>query len=241
LKAIATRLGAKPLSFGFAASANVRGEALELADDGSEMTVRIGQRSLRVRLAMPGRHIAENALAVVAALAAIGADLEPALAALAELAPPNGRGARIPLRIGGGEALLIDESYNANPASMRAALATLATVPRQKFARRIAVLGDMLELGDAAPQLHRGLKDAVDEAGVDLIFACGPHMKSLYEALPAAKKGSYALNAAALEDTLASSLSGGDVVMIKASNGTRLGPIVAALKRRFGEEGAASR
>jgi UDP-N-acetylmuramoyl-tripeptide--D-alanyl-D-alanine ligase len=84
------------------------------------------------------------------------------------------------------------------------------------------------------------LKDAVDEAGVDLIFACGPHMKGLYDALPEAKKGSYAATAASLEGTLASNLRRGDVVIVKASNGTRLGPIVAALKTRFGEDGAAS-
>jgi UDP-N-acetylmuramoyl-tripeptide--D-alanyl-D-alanine ligase len=240
LKAIAERLGAKPISFGFSEAAGVRGEGLDLAIDGSRMTVRIGSESLRIHLAFPGRHIAENALAVVAALAAIGADLRPAVAALAELAPPSGRGSRILLRVAGGEALLIDESYNANPASMRAALATLGTVPRQKFLRRIAVLGDMLELGVGAPELHIGLKDAVDEAGVDLIFACGPHMKGLYDALPEAKKGSYAATAASLEGTLASNLRRGDVVMVKASNGTRLGPIVAALKTRFGEDGAAS-
>ncbi len=126
------------------------------------MTVVVGGERHRVRLAMPGRHIAENALAVVAALVAVGADLKLALAALAELEPPSGRGARSLLQIGGGEALLIDESYNANPASMRAALATLGAVPRQKFSRRIAVLGDMLELGEEAAALHAGLKDAVD-------------------------------------------------------------------------------
>jgi UDP-N-acetylmuramoyl-tripeptide--D-alanyl-D-alanine ligase len=123
---------------------------------------------------------------------------------------------------------------------MRAALATLATVPRQKFMRRIAVLGDMLELGRQAPELHLGLKDAVDEAGVDLIFACGTHMKGLYDALPAAKKGGYASAAAALEATLAANLHDGDVIMIKASNGTRLGRIVTMLKTRFGEDGTAA-
>jgi UDP-N-acetylmuramoyl-tripeptide--D-alanyl-D-alanine ligase len=240
LKEIAARCGAKPLSFGFAASANVRGEDLQLADDGSDMTVCLGSESQHIHVAIPGRHIASNALAVVAALVAVGADLKPALAALGDLAPPDGRGARILLRVGGGQALLIDESYNANPASMRAALATLATVPRQKFMRRIAVLGDMLELGRQAPELHLGLKDAVDEAGVDLIFACGTHMKGLYDALPAAKKGGYASAAAALEATLAANLHDGDVIMIKASNGTRLGRIVTMLKTRFGEDGTAA-
>jgi UDP-N-acetylmuramoyl-tripeptide--D-alanyl-D-alanine ligase len=240
LKAIAERLGAKPVTFGFRASAEVCGEDLRLSDDGSDMTVVIGGKRLRVRLGIPGQHIAENALAVVAALFEIGADLELAVTALAELEPPSGRGARSLLQIGGGEALLIDESYNANPASMHAALATLGSVPRQKFSRRIAVLGDMLELGDEAPALHVGLKDAVDQADVDLIFACGPHMKGLYDALPEAKKGCYALTSPSLEATLAANLRRGDVVMVKASNGTRLGAIVTALKTRFGKDGSAA-
>jgi UDP-N-acetylmuramoyl-tripeptide--D-alanyl-D-alanine ligase len=153
---------------------------------------------------------------------------------LADLAPPSGRGARSTLQIDGGQALLIDESYNANPASMRAALATLASVPREKFSRRIAVLGDMLELGPDAAALHVGLKGAVEDAEVDLIFACGPHMKGLYDALPVPKKGGYALMAASLEAILASNLRRGDVIMVKASNGMRLGPIVSGLKSRFG-------
>jgi UDP-N-acetylmuramoyl-tripeptide--D-alanyl-D-alanine ligase len=240
LKAIAERLGAKPVTFGFNASADVGGEDLDLSDDGSVMSVVVGGERRRVRLGIPGQHIAENALAVVAALAEIGADLDLALTALAEIEPPSGRGARSLLQIGGGEALLIDESYNANPASMRAALATLGSVPRQKFSRRIAVLGDMLELGDDAPALHVGLKDAVDQADVDLIFACGPNMKGLYDALPEAKKGSYALTSPSLEATLTANLRRGDVVMVKASNGTRLGPIVTALKTRFGKDGSAA-
>jgi UDP-N-acetylmuramoyl-tripeptide--D-alanyl-D-alanine ligase len=186
---------------------------------------------------MPGRHIAENALSVVAALAGVGADVGRALGVLADLRPPTGRGARSVLRIDGGQALLIDESYNANPASMRAALATLASLPREKFPRRIAVLGDMLELGPDAMALHTDLKDAVDDAGIDLIFACGPHMKGLYDALPNAKKGGYAQTSALLQDALLSNLQGGDVVMIKASNGTRLGAIVTALKLEFGNAG----
>jgi UDP-N-acetylmuramoyl-tripeptide--D-alanyl-D-alanine ligase len=240
LMAIAKRLGAKAMTFGFGAAADVSGEDLKLGHDGSDIIVRLGGRSLPLHLAMPGRHIAENALAVAAALLAIGADVEAALPVLADLAPPNGRGARSVLQIDGGEALLIDESYNANPASMRAALAILASVPRQKFPRRIAVLGDMLELGADAPSLHIGLKDAVAEADVDLIFACGPHMKGLYDALPKSKKGGYAVNASSFQATLVSNLRRGDVIMVKASNGTRLGPVVAALKAQFGNEGSVS-
>jgi UDP-N-acetylmuramoyl-tripeptide--D-alanyl-D-alanine ligase len=240
LTAIAEHCGARAVTFGFGANADVRGDDLKLGHDGSALTVRFGERRVPLRLAMPGRHIAENALAVAAAIDAIGADVEKALSVLADLQPPSGRGARSVLHIGGGEALLIDESYNANPASMRAALATLASVPRQKFSRRIAVLGDMLELGADAPALHEGLKDAVEEAGIDLIFACGPHMKGLYEALPKSKKGGYASTSSLLQGTLLSNLRRGDVIMVKASNGTRLGPVVAALKAQFGNGGSVS-
>ncbi|AGK56431.1 UDP-N-acetylmuramoylalanyl-D-glutamyl-2, 6-diaminopimelate/D-alanyl-D-alanyl ligase [Hyphomicrobium denitrificans 1NES1] len=240
LTSIAKRFGAKPVTFGFSAGADVRGDDLKLGYDGSALTVRFGERRIPLQLAMPGRHIAENALAVVAAIDAIGADVEKTLSVLANLQPPSGRGARSVLHIEGGEALLIDESYNANPASMRAALAALASVPRQKFSRRIAVLGDMLELGSDAPALHQGLKEAVEDAGIDLIFACGPHMKGLYDALPKSKKGGYAAASSSLPDALLSNLRRGDVIMVKASNGTRLGPVVAALKAQFGNDGSVS-
>lgn len=234
LKAIAERLGAKAVTFGFSAGADVRGDDLTLDHDGSTLTVRLGDRRIPLKIAMPGRHIAENALAVAAAIDAIGAHVEMAVSVLAGLQPPGGRGARSVLRLDGGEALLIDESYNANPASMRAALATLASLPRHKFPRRIAVLGDMLELGADAPGLHAGLKDAVEDAGVDVIFACGPHMKGLYDALPKSKRGGYAQTSSLLQPAVLSELRGGDAVMVKASNGTRLGAVVEALKSKYG-------
>lgn len=190
-------------------------------------------RRIDYRLAMPGRHIIENSLAVIAALQAVDVDAAEAARALATLPPPPGRGARSVLKAAGGDILLIDESYNANPASMRAALATLAGVPREKFARRIAVLGDMLELGAAAGELHRNLIHAVIGASVDQLFVCGPHMKGLYDAAPAAIKGGYAETAEGLTDLVAGALRAGDAVMVKASNGTRLGPLTAALRTRF--------
>ncbi len=238
LKAIAARYGARPITFGFDEGADVRGQDLKLSHDGSDLVVCFGGHRMPLHLAMPGRHIAENALAVAAALAAVGADVGKTFSVLAGLSPPDGRGARSVLHLAGGEALLIDESYNANPASMRAALVTLGSMPRPKFQRKIAVLGDMLELGPDAPSLHVSLKDTVDEADIDLIFACGPHMKGLYDALPSSKKGGYASTATSLEATLASNLRRGDVVMVKASNGIGLGSIVKALKAQFGNDGS---
>ena len=116
---------------------------------------------------------------------------------------------------------------------MRAALETMASVGRDKFPRRIVVLGDMLELGPEAANLHKGLTEAVVEAGTDKVFACGPHMKGLYDALPIAIKGHYAETAAALQSELLAAIRVGDVVMLKASNGTKLGPLVEAIKKHF--------
>lgn len=228
---------ARVVSFGLEASADVFAEKLVLGDEGSNITADINGERVAFHIAMPGRHIAENALAVVAALHAAGADMKIAVSALATLPPSAGRGARAVLKFEEGESLLIDESYNANPASIRAALATFATVPRLRFPRRIVVLGDMLELGASSNELHIGLKDAVDGAGTDLFFACGPHMKSLYDCVPDAIKGHYAETASGLGDAIKSALRAGDAVMIKGSNGMRLQPLVAALQKEFSQGG----
>ena len=240
LKVRAQAQSAKVISFGLGADADVTAEKFTLGEDGSAITARVGDKRINYHLAMPGRHIAENSLAVVAALHAIGADVETAIGALATLAPPSGRGARTVLHMTGGSALLIDESYNANPASMRAALATLASIPRTNFPRRIVVLGDMLELGADAGRLHRDLKDALEQAGADLVFACGPHMNGLYDALGNAIKGGYSVTAPGLEPMLTAALKAGDAVMVKGSNGLKLGAIVEALKTRFAKGGPAS-
>jgi UDP-N-acetylmuramoyl-tripeptide--D-alanyl-D-alanine ligase len=127
---------------------------------------------------------------------------------------------------------LIDESYNANPASMRAALALLGQTP----GRRVAVLGDMLELGAAGVHLHRGLADAVAENGIDLVFCCGPLMRALWDALPPARRGGYADTSAALEPDVVSAIRPGDVLMVKGSLGSRMAPIVKAIQRQYSRQ-----
>jgi UDP-N-acetylmuramoyl-tripeptide--D-alanyl-D-alanine ligase len=156
------------------------------------------------------------------------------LPALARVSAPAGRGARTQLDAPDGPILLVDESYNANPASVRAALAAMAATPRESFPRRIAVLGDMLELGEASPELHRSLKEAVDAAGADLVLACGPMMKLLLDDLAPAKQGGWAPSSTELVPALLDAVRAGDVVMIKGSLGTRMAPLVAAMQARFG-------
>src|SRR6266446_7067942 len=166
----------------------------------------------------------------------VGADLALAALALVELRPASGRGSRLTLEMPGGKALLIDESYNANPASMRAALALLAHANAGPLGRRIAVLGDMLELGPRGAELHRELAMAVLAHDIDLVFCCGPLMRALWEALPSRRKGGYAETSAALESHVLAAVQPGDAVMVKGSLGSRMAPIVKALQGRYRRE-----
>jgi UDP-N-acetylmuramoyl-tripeptide--D-alanyl-D-alanine ligase len=185
------------------------------------------------KLGAPGRHLIGNSLAVLGACALAGADLALAALALAELQPAPGRGTRIALTVPEGEALLIDESYNANPASMRAALALLGQAPRGPRGRRIAILGDMLELGDRAAAMHRDLAGPVIENSVDLVFCSGPAMHKLWEALPSGLRGGYAEDSSELEPLVVEAVRGGDAIMVKGSFGSKMGPIVKALQRAY--------
>jgi UDP-N-acetylmuramoyl-tripeptide--D-alanyl-D-alanine ligase len=191
---------------------------------GTELTYKIGA---------PGRHLVINSLAVLAAADLVGADLALAALALAELVAVSGRGAPVEIELPGGTALVLDESYNANPASMAAALAVLGQTPTGPRGRRIAVLGDMLELGSKGRALHRGLRDAVLANAVDLVFCCGPLMQTLWQALPASRRGGYAENSAALEAQVLPAIRAGDAIMVKGSLGSRMAPIVKALQRAY--------
>jgi len=206
--------------------------------DGSSVEAFIGDQRLTYRIGAPGRHLVVNSLAVLAGVHAAGADLEKAAAKLGAYGAQKGRGERSVIQLADGEIAIIDESYNANPASMRAALMAMAHTPRQTFGRRVAVLGDMLELGREGGALHRALAEPVDAAGVDVVLACGPLMAELYGALPESRRGGYAETSEDLEPILIDAINPGDVVMIKGSLGSRMGPLVEALHRHLQEPGA---
>jgi UDP-N-acetylmuramoyl-tripeptide--D-alanyl-D-alanine ligase len=233
LRTRAAAAGARILTFGFHEEADFRALKVELGPRGSAVIAGYGSQRLPYRIGAPGEHYVANSLAVLAAVHALGADLMRCLPALARVTAPPGRGARTMLTADGGEFLLIDESYNANPASVRAALAAMATTSRETFPRRIAVLGDMLELGQSSADLHRGLKDAIEAAGVDLVFACGAMMKELFESLSAAQRGEWAADSAQLAPSLLAAVRAGDVVMIKGSLGSRMAPLVETLLTRY--------
>ncbi len=186
------------------------------------------------KLGVPGRHMAINSLAVLAAASLAGADLALASLSLSQIEPAAGRGVRRTLEAaGGGEATLIDESYNANPASMAAALSVLGAAAVGPQGRRIAVLGDMLELGPSGAELHRGLNEAIKVNQIDLVFCCGPLMRNLWDALSTGKRGGYSDSAANLEPLVAAAIRAGDAIMIKGSLGSKMKTIVNALEKRF--------
>ncbi|MGB9044354.1 MAG: UDP-N-acetylmuramoylalanyl-D-glutamyl-2,6-diaminopimelate--D-alanyl-D-alanine ligase [Pseudolabrys sp.] len=226
------------VSFGEHKDADALLLRLSLQADCSTVEARILGQTVTYKLGAPGRHLVLNSLAVLTAVSLVRADLALAALALNNLRPASGRGTRTVLTVPGGNALLIDESYNANPASMQAAIALLGQVPVGQRGRRIAVLGDMLELGPTAAELHRALAKAIEAANVDLVFCSGPLMRALWEALPSRARGGYSETAAGLEPMVVSAIRAGDAVMVKGSLGSKMGPIVRALERQFPKQAA---
>ena len=222
------------LTFGEHEEADARLDSFAMTSDGSKISATILGQRLDLDLAAPGRHLAVNAMAVLLAAKAAGVDLEAAASSVARFTAGQGRGARSILRTADGPFTLIDESYNANPTSMRAALSLLRATPPTGDGRRIAVLGDMRELGPDAAALHVGLHDDILSNAVDLVFAAGPLCRDLFENLPSSLQGLWGETAPAIEGPLSETIRAGDVVMVKGSNGSRMGPVVAALKERFG-------
>lgn len=188
---------------------------------------------LTYQIALAGLHTAENSLAALLAVDAVGGDVQRAAVALAEVAPSSGRGERISLPVDHGTVLLIDESYNANPGSMIAAIRTAAQARGDAGKRLILALGDMLELGDRGLELHRGLADTIDAVAADLVFTSGPQMAALFEALPEDRRGQWAAKSVDLLEPVLATLQYGDVIMVKGSNGSAMGALVAGLKQHY--------
>ena len=237
LSAAARTCGVDVISFGSAESADARVTGIAGHGAGSAVTAIIGGMAVRYTLPEPGRHWVMNSLAVLAAAQAAGADVRRAAADLATIPALKGRGARHIVRSGFGDFTLIDESYNANPASMRAAITTLGQHMCTGTGRRLAILGDMLELGAAGPQLHIDLADSLAEAGIERVYLAGPLMRHLWEALPASRRGAWTPTSKDLADTLAPEIvsgaivGAGDAVMVKGSLGSRMALIIQMLEQ----------
>jgi UDP-N-acetylmuramoyl-tripeptide--D-alanyl-D-alanine ligase len=217
--------GLRVLTHGEAAGADARLVSYHALPNGGDAEIALEGERFSLRLTTPGRHVALNACAVLAAVKALG--LSPAIAAraLADFTAGAGRGALRRIAVAGGEALLIDDSYNASVASVRAGLAVLLAQPAN---RRIFAFGDMLELGVEGPAQHAALADDAVKT-CDLVFCCGPLSAHLFAALPAQHRGGHFPDSTSLAPALLHALKPGDAVLVKGSLGSRMGVIIKAL------------
>ncbi|MHB8884263.1 MAG: UDP-N-acetylmuramoylalanyl-D-glutamyl-2,6-diaminopimelate--D-alanyl-D-alanine ligase [Methylovirgula sp.] len=227
-------------TFGTDARADAQLINATVGEDHTLVEARISGRLVSYRLGAPGRHLAQNSLAVLLAATAFGLDLEAAAGALAGFEVPAGRGRRLMLTTRDGPFTLIDESYNANPASMRAAFALVGTLPTPRtaqgtFGRRIAVLGDMRELGPRSAELHADLVADLEQNHIECVFAAGPMMKAMFDALPAKLQGIWQASAAELEPYVVEAVGAGDLVVVKGSNASQMHLIINALKAHYSD------
>ena len=229
LHAASAAHAARTVTFGRGKGADVRAREAMAGPRGTLVSVTMPATDLTFTLAPPGDHWVSNALAVIAAVDAVGGDLAAAGLALAELEGLRGRGERTWIDLGDGELLLIDESYNANPASMAATIALLGTVPAT---RRIVVLGAMRELGVGSDGYHAALAEPLMAAGVDFALLVGPEMAALATALEGRMDLEHVPDADRARDSLHDRLAAGDAVLVKGSNAIGLGRIVDAIAGR---------
>ncbi|MBZ9788601.1 UDP-N-acetylmuramoylalanyl-D-glutamyl-2,6-diaminopimelate--D-alanyl-D-alanine ligase [Rhizobium sp. 3T7] len=220
-------------SFGQHAKADFRLAEFNGSDQSSTLWITIDSETKEVAIGAPGRHIAENALAALGVVKIVGADMQQAIGALATLQPEKGRGRRHRLAIERSSFTVVDESYNANPASMRAAIAVLASSVPTGTGRRVAVLGDMLEMGDYAEKVHSDLAGPLLAAGIEHVWLAGPEMVALKESLPESVQVVHYEKTEELAEYVLNAVAVGDVLMVKSSLGTGFGKIVAALLDKF--------
>ncbi|MCE9523639.1 MAG: UDP-N-acetylmuramoylalanyl-D-glutamyl-2,6-diaminopimelate--D-alanyl-D-alanine ligase [Alphaproteobacteria bacterium] len=219
------------VTFGRSAACDVRLTALDLGEETSEVSVSLFGKPIHYRIGAPGEHWVFNSLSVLAAISALGGDAVRAAADMASLSALAGRGARQRVAAPRGAFELIDESYNANPLSMAAAIANLARTTPGAGGRRIAVLGDMLELGSTGPELHAGLAQVLAEHNIDVTFVSGPLMHHLWSAIAERQRGGYAGLSSEIAVAVAGAVRAGDVVMVKGSYGSKMSVVVEALRR----------
>ena len=227
LTSAARSAGAKVRTFGAAKTADARLIRFAALPGGAEVHSRIDGEPVDYRLRQSAPHWGPMSLCAMLMLQALGLDIDLAAQALSAFAPLAGRGETHLVEGHAGAFTLVDESYNASPVSVTAALAALGA--REAKGRRIAALTDMLELGAGAPARHAALAGAIETAGIDLVFCAGPLMRSLWDVLPPARRGAWAGTAAELAPGLVDAVAAGDVVMVKGSKASKASLLVAAL------------
>jgi UDP-N-acetylmuramoyl-tripeptide--D-alanyl-D-alanine ligase len=224
----ARNVGAEVRSFGLGEGCDARLLRFTAATNQAQVEAVVRGQSVDFPILQSGTHWGANSMAVLLMLDALGVSLETGIAALGEFGPLDGRGAEFEVKLATGAFTLIDESYNANPISMVAAFATLGG--RASAGRRIVALTDMLELGPEAAAYHTALAQSLEASHIDQVYCAGPLMKSLWEALPSTRRGGYAVSAAELAPQIAQAVESDDLVMVKGSNGSKAGAVVAALR-----------
>ena len=224
------------VGFGRGEDAETRILSCDLQDWGSDVAALIHGQRIEYRLGAAGDHWVLNSIAALAVVEALGANVVEAAASLAGIGASPGRGARRRLKFGAGTVELLDESYNANPVSMRAMLAVLARTEPADGGRRLLAMGDMRELGEEADIYHAGLADAVAASGAAQVFLCGPHMQALWRLLAPAQRGVHRLDSASLAGEVAGALRAGDVIAVKGSLGSKMKTVVDAIVAASGGE-----
>jgi UDP-N-acetylmuramoyl-tripeptide--D-alanyl-D-alanine ligase len=234
LQKLARAAGVKKIrGFGEDPRSDYRLENCDLGATRSHITANIAGREIEAEIGVPGRHIVQNVLAVLGAAHLAGADLEKIAASLAGLSAERGRGLRHRLQHPDGEITLIDESYNANPASMQAALRLLDAAEVRGKGRRIAVLGDMLELGPHSAKLHAELAEVIASTRTDMVLLAGEEMKALADSLPEGMQKEYRDSVEEIIPLVIETVGPGDAVMIKSSNGVGFSRLVDTLVRHY--------
>ncbi|WP_317057715.1 UDP-N-acetylmuramoyl-tripeptide--D-alanyl-D-alanine ligase [Roseovarius rhodophyticola] len=241
LRDTADRLAGTVVSFGESEGLDWRLKDVQIHNTSTVAKAQVAGEQVLFKVGTPGAHFAANALAVLAAVDAMGADRDVAVSDLGRWHPPSGRGTHETLMLDVADETLtialIDDAFNANPASMEASLAVLAgTVPeddigRVAAGRRIAILGDMLELGPDEAVLHADLANLPAMQVLDIVHCVGSRMRALYDALPERKRGRWVNEAEELAPNAARLIDAGDVILVKGSKGSRVSLVVEALRR----------
>jgi UDP-N-acetylmuramoyl-tripeptide--D-alanyl-D-alanine ligase len=229
LQKAATEAGVRVVSFGETNAADVHLDRLALHPNCSCVSAHIGDMQATYKIGMPGHHWATNSLAVLAAVDALGADVGLATMALAAMTAPDGRGRRHRINMPNGAFDLIDDSYNASPVSMRAAFQVLAGATVLPGGRRIAVLGEMKELGPTSADMHTDLATDIEAAGIDLVITSGELMAGLFEALPGVRRAGHCENSAQAADIAVDAVRPGDVILVKGSLASGMARVVEGL------------
>lgn len=230
MAAAARKHGAdKVIAFGATGAAQAQLIGAAFKPSGMQVVADILGERVTYDMSVTGKQWALNSIAVLAAVKALGGNLEDGAAALSRLGPTKGRGARSEIALPGGAFTLIDESYNASPISIKALADLLGQIKAERPLRVILALGDMLELGPQGPALHAELKTAILDNRIDAVFTAGPLMEHLHNALPREKRGGHAKDSAALVPLVQAAAQAGDVIAVKGSNGSKMNVVVEAL------------